>query len=191
MTDLFLATRWFTQGRIYSKSKLVQVMAQCRQAASLYPSQCWQRSLSQACVTRPRWLKNMDKPSHKLNAGLLSVGKRYSWYCVDVIFMLSEIMFNNIWIYFFLFQNCTRLIRVRLHQTLYHRLKFKIGLMLLYSRKLCDLGYRAFSCSFTTMLSVFRTGDCLNIFLKQTNVQCLMLSDPLWPRNDAAQWLDG
>ena len=39
------------------KSTLVQVMAWCRQATSLYLRQCWPRFLSPYGVTRPQWVK--------------------------------------------------------------------------------------------------------------------------------------
>ena len=38
------------------KSKLVQVMAWCRQATSHYLSQCWYRSMSPYGITRPQWV---------------------------------------------------------------------------------------------------------------------------------------
>ena len=44
----------FTEG----KSTLVQVMAWCLQATSLYLSQCWPRSVSPYGVTRPQWVKS-------------------------------------------------------------------------------------------------------------------------------------
>ena len=37
------------------KSTLVQVMAWCRQATSLYLSQCWPRSMTPCGATRPHW----------------------------------------------------------------------------------------------------------------------------------------
>ena len=45
---LYLSQRVFTnlQNLTYEKSKLVQVMAWCRQATSHYLSQCWPRSMS-------------------------------------------------------------------------------------------------------------------------------------------------
>ena len=40
------------------QTTLVQVMAWCRRASSLYLSQCWPRSLSPYGVTGPRWINS-------------------------------------------------------------------------------------------------------------------------------------
>ena len=45
------------QNTIGDRSMLVQVMAWCRQATSHYLSQCWLRSMSPYCITRPQWIK--------------------------------------------------------------------------------------------------------------------------------------
>ena len=45
------------------KSTLVQVMAWCHQATSLYLSQCWPRPLSPSGVTKPQWVLN-QVPGH-------------------------------------------------------------------------------------------------------------------------------
>ena len=41
-------------------SALVQVMTWCCQATSHYLSQCWPRSMSPHCVSRPHWVKNQS-----------------------------------------------------------------------------------------------------------------------------------
>ena len=46
------------QDLIDCQSKLVQVMAWCRQATSHYVSPCWPRSMLPYGVTRPRWVKH-------------------------------------------------------------------------------------------------------------------------------------
>ena len=51
------ALRWMPRDLTDDKSRLVQVMAWCRQATSHYLSQCWPRSLSPYGVTRPQWVK--------------------------------------------------------------------------------------------------------------------------------------
>ena len=43
---------------------LVQVMAWCRQATSPYLSQCWSRSMSPYCVTRPEWVNSLNPIRH-------------------------------------------------------------------------------------------------------------------------------
>ena len=48
--------RWMTQGLTDDKSKLVQVMAWCRQATSHCLNQCWPRSPTPYGVTRPQWV---------------------------------------------------------------------------------------------------------------------------------------
>ena len=54
------ALQWMPQDLTDDKSKLVQVMAWCRQARSHYLSQCWPRSISPYGITRPQWV-NKDK----------------------------------------------------------------------------------------------------------------------------------
>ena len=48
---------WWMLLHLTGKSTLVQVMAWCHQATSLYLSQCWPRSISPYGVTRPQWVK--------------------------------------------------------------------------------------------------------------------------------------
>ena len=43
------------------QSTLVQVMAWCHQATSLYLSQCWSKSMSPYGVTRPQWVNTWMK----------------------------------------------------------------------------------------------------------------------------------
>ena len=52
------ALRWMPQDLTDDKSKLVQVMAWCRQAPSHYLSQCWLSSLSPYGVARPQWVNS-------------------------------------------------------------------------------------------------------------------------------------
>ena len=54
-----IALRWLSLDLADDKSKLVQVMAWCRQATSHYLSQCWPRSLSPYGVTGPQWVKRL------------------------------------------------------------------------------------------------------------------------------------
>ena len=65
------------------KSKLVHVMAWCRQATSHYLSQCWPRSLSPYGVTRHQWLKTEFLSHRQYNEGGPNidhpVGKRRDW----------------------------------------------------------------------------------------------------------------
>ena len=49
--------RWMPLDLTDDKSKLVQVMAWCRQATSHYLSQCWPRSMSPNGITGPQWVK--------------------------------------------------------------------------------------------------------------------------------------
>ena len=60
-----IALRWMQLDLTDDTSRLVQVMAWCRQATSHYLSQCWPRSMSPNGVIRPQWVKgnkfkNMD-----------------------------------------------------------------------------------------------------------------------------------
>ena len=50
------ALEWMPGDLIDGKSTLVQVVAWCRQAASHYLNQCWQRHLMPYGVTRPHWV---------------------------------------------------------------------------------------------------------------------------------------
>ena len=50
------ALRWMPWNLTNDKSRLIQVMAWCRQATSHYLSQCWLSSLSPYGVTRPQWV---------------------------------------------------------------------------------------------------------------------------------------
>ena len=47
---------WMSQDFTDDQSKLVQVMAWCRQATSHYMSQCWYRTPWPHGVTRPQWV---------------------------------------------------------------------------------------------------------------------------------------
>ena len=51
------ALRWMPWDLTDDKSTLVQVMAWCRQATSLYLSQYWLSSMSPYDVARPQWVK--------------------------------------------------------------------------------------------------------------------------------------
>ena len=53
------ALRWMSWDLPDDKSRLVQVMACCRQATSHYLSQSWLSSLSPYGVTRPQWVKQL------------------------------------------------------------------------------------------------------------------------------------
>ena len=50
--------RWMPQDLTDDKSTVVQVMAWCRQATSLYLNQCWPRSPTPYSVTRPQWVNS-------------------------------------------------------------------------------------------------------------------------------------
>ena len=50
-----IALWWMPQNITNKKSRLVQIMAWCRQATSHYLSQCWPRYLSPYGVTKPLW----------------------------------------------------------------------------------------------------------------------------------------
>ena len=56
-----IAIRWMYLDLTDDKSTLVQVMAWCHQATSLYLSQCWPRSMSPYGVIRPQWV-NSSRP---------------------------------------------------------------------------------------------------------------------------------
>ena len=58
-----IALRWMPLDLTDDKSTLVQVMAWCRQATSLYLSQCWPRSMSPNSITRPQCVNSspLDK----------------------------------------------------------------------------------------------------------------------------------
>ena len=56
-----IVVRWMPQNHTNEKSRLVQVMAWCRQATSHYLSQCWPRSISPYGVTGPQWVKHNCK----------------------------------------------------------------------------------------------------------------------------------
>ena len=67
-----LALRWMSLNLTDDKSKLVQVMAWCRQATSHYLSQCWPRSLSPYGVTRPQWvIRTLHDCPSQMNENLL------------------------------------------------------------------------------------------------------------------------
>ena len=55
-THCEIALRGLPQNFTNAKSKLVQVMAWCHQAASHYLSQCWPWSLSPYGFARPQWV---------------------------------------------------------------------------------------------------------------------------------------
>ena len=48
---------WMPQDPTDDKSRLVQLMAWCRQATNHYLSQCWLSSLSPYGIARPQWVK--------------------------------------------------------------------------------------------------------------------------------------
>ena len=53
-----IAISWWLQNLNDGKSTLVQVVAWCCQTISYYLSQCWLRSTSAYCITRPLWVDN-------------------------------------------------------------------------------------------------------------------------------------
>ena len=53
------ARRWTSRDLTDDKSTLVQVMACCRQATCHYLSQCWPRSMSPYCITKPQWVNSL------------------------------------------------------------------------------------------------------------------------------------
>ena len=53
------APRWMPWYLTDDRSKLVQVMAWCRQVTSHYLSQCWPSSMSPFGVTRPQWVNSL------------------------------------------------------------------------------------------------------------------------------------
>ena len=55
-----IALMWMSMDLTDDKSTLVQVMAWCREATSLYLSPCWPRSMIPCDVTRPQWVKMVD-----------------------------------------------------------------------------------------------------------------------------------
>ena len=57
-----IALIWMSLDFTDDQITLVQVMARCRQATSHYLSQCWPRSLSLYCVTRPQWVNHIKMP---------------------------------------------------------------------------------------------------------------------------------
>ena len=63
-----IALIWMSLDFTDDQSKLVQVMAWCRQATSHYLSQCWPRCLSPYGITRPQWVNLIfSKLSHRHN----------------------------------------------------------------------------------------------------------------------------
>ena len=108
--------RWMPQGLTDDQSTLAQVMAWCRQATSHYLSQCWPRSLSPYCVTRPQWVKTAAFPRR----GALKVFNSIHWlysvwkvsYCfalhskAAVHFSLERMLYKAVCLlYFKLFEN--------------------------------------------------------------------------------------
>ena len=58
-----IALSWMPQSLNDEKSRLIQIMAWCRQAASHYLKQCWPRSMSPYAVIRPRWVLTIEEGS--------------------------------------------------------------------------------------------------------------------------------
>ena len=73
-----IALTWMPLDLTDDKSKLVQVMAWCRQATSHYLSQCWPRSMLPNGVTRPQWV-NSSPPAQN--------GRHFSDYFFICLFM--------------------------------------------------------------------------------------------------------
>ena len=89
------------------QSRLVQVMAWCRQATSHYLSQCWPRSLMPYGVTRPQWEKKEHQawelrcsaqhmPLHdgpgqvKLLVGQVDLGKVFFWIVCNLFWKMQN-----------------------------------------------------------------------------------------------------
>ena len=84
------------------KSTLVQIMAWCRQATSLYLSQCWPRFVLPYGVIRPQWVNHMWLPnltivmrrsmwSNSLDVIVCNSAPAYAWFLVTEIFWLTSL----------------------------------------------------------------------------------------------------
>ena len=72
-----IALIWIWLNFTDDQSTLVQVMAWCHQATSHYLSQCWPRSLSSYCITKPQWY-NVNSTTQKPYI----IRFYMLWYCV-------------------------------------------------------------------------------------------------------------
>ena len=85
---------------IDNKSALVQVMAWCRQAASHYLSQCWQRSIMPHGVTGTQWVKKLYHYVSKFcnKASLLSIMTGLSNALLQLPFHYKSDPRNYLWL---------------------------------------------------------------------------------------------
>ena len=67
--------QWIALDLTDDKSTLVQVMAWCRQATSLYLSQCWSKPVSSYDVPRPQWVNGYQSDMiHSLTVSQTAAG---------------------------------------------------------------------------------------------------------------------
>ena len=83
------------------KSKLVQVMAGCRQATSHYLSQCWPRSLSPYGVTRPQWVDISGPKQNGWHLQMTSLnifyGKKIFVFVLQFLWSLVQMTISQHW----------------------------------------------------------------------------------------------
>ena len=82
--------RWMPQELTDDKSTLVQVMAWCCQATSLYLNKCWSRSPTPYGVTRPEWV-NVGNTTMELRHPCLwtsNLNNEISYVAYGSIFMI-------------------------------------------------------------------------------------------------------
>ena len=74
-----IAFSWWLQNLNDEKSTLVQVIAWCCQTISYYLSQCWPRSTSTYCITRPLWVDTFCKSTNQCKR---KKGHSVKWHAV-------------------------------------------------------------------------------------------------------------
>ena len=110
-----IALRWMPQDLIDEKSKLVQVMAWCRQAPSHCLSLCWPRSMWTYGITKPQWVNSLRSdnahmhqwhhcmrlsaqmvPSHYLNQCWLIVNWTQKINICEICFKIHNFFFDSL-----------------------------------------------------------------------------------------------
>ena len=95
-----IALRWMPMD-LTDKSRLVQVMAWCRQATSHYLSQLLPRSMSPNGVTRPQWVNNQ---SHTFLYFKLPMDSVISYHTYSKTSIISRAGVKYVFVFVFVFK---------------------------------------------------------------------------------------
>ena len=87
---------WMSLNFSDDQSRLVQVMAWCRQATSHYLNQCWHRSLSPYGIIRPQWVNSPRQSNASVYCDIIGCDDVLSPVCPQfIIWTKADILLNG------------------------------------------------------------------------------------------------